>query len=122
MAKVPEVIASCYVESIDSNVLLVKDIYKPSTDVIVIINGTMYFHIASQINEAEDHIEFVKAAMESGLVSIRLNRLSHGLSYFIYFNNKHRQLYCVAPQDEHLIRFVNENRDLFEGDGHPILK
>ena len=123
----PEVIASCYVESIDSNLLLVKDLYEPSTHLLAIIGDAIYCRNAIYYRNlyrthVTNPIELVKSAMESGLVSTQSNLYPCSLSYYIYLNNKEIELFWIGTEEKTIKKFVNENRDLFERDGRPILK
>ena len=130
MAKVPEVIASCYVESIDSNVLLVKDIFTKSHDIVICINNEFYnasllcYPIESLLCKPIYDVEFVKHAIEYGLISI-LDKSPHNnkLHYFIIINGSYSHLNnCIRSKNNKIQQFATENRDLFKDNGRPILK
>ena len=121
-----EVVASCFIESINSNMLLVKNMSVRSAYIVVIINDTIYCHGEYHEYTIKKYIKTVEAIMESGTVLIQPNKLS----YSIYLNNKEIPLYnnkeiplsWLFSISASIMRFANENRDLFERDGRQILK
>ena len=116
-----KVIASCFIESIGTNALLVQDIYKTCIYILVIIDDTIYCY--NKYYTIEKNIEFIKAVMESGTVLIQPNKFSSAkLTYSMYLNDNEITLYTLLTKTKPIMLFVNENRDLFERDGRPILK
>ena len=115
----PEVIASCFVESIGTNVLFVKDIYPNSNYIIAYINDNFY---SVDVVNRQQSVEFVKHGFENELIYIQDKSVN--ITYFIWINGRNygclRQYYRF--RNDKIQQFVIENRDLFEYDGRPILK
>ena len=118
----PEIIASCFVESIGTNVLFVKDIFTESFDIIVCIKDKFY---SCKIPIATKYVESVIHAFENGLISIRGKTFYvKKLYYSIIINGECYYLTGCYPllTDNKILKFATENRDLFEYNGRPILK
>ena len=118
----PEVIASCFIESIGTNVLFVKDIITESFDIIVCIKDKFY---SCKIPIAAKYVESVIYAFENGLISIRDKTFYVKKFYYsIIINGECYYLFkCNTLINDNKIRkFAAENRYLFEYDGRPILK
>lgn len=124
MATVPEVIASCFNESIGTNVLFVKDIFISSYDIIVCINDEFYYQMASHMSYPRNYIEYVTHAVKNGLISIEDTILHKDqLTYSIIINGQRHYLYkCKLATDSKIQQFAAENKWLFEDQGPPILK
>ena len=125
-----EVIASCFIESIGTNVLLVKGVLLKSHVIIVCIHAEFYNLPLIPHNESE--IESIKHAFENELISIQEKSLYFGKLYYSICINRQRRIYlsdCDTLRKTNEVQFANkvlqfatENRDLFERDGRQILK
>ena len=124
MTTAPEVIASCFIESIGTNVLFVKDLFMSSYDIIVCINDEFYYQMASHMSYPIDHIENVTHAVKNGLISIENSIIYKDKSHYsIIINGQHYYLYkCKLATNSKIQQFATENKWLFEDQGPPILK
>ena len=117
----PEVIASCFVESIGTNVLFVKDIIPNSYYIIAYIND--YYNYI-QISYEPKNVEMVKHAFENELISIQDRiRHSHKIYYSICINRIYANFDNYLTFNNTIMKqFLTENYHLFKEDRHPILK
>ena len=117
----PEVIASCFVESIGTNVLFVKDIIPNSYYIIAYIND--YYNYI-QISYEPKNVEMVKHAFENELILIQDGSFYiNKIHYTICINGIYGDLSNTNSLKNDKIReFATENKHLFEADGRPILK
>ena len=120
----PEIIASCFIESIGTNVLFVKDIYTTSYDVIVYIQDRFY---SCMIPIDTKSVESVIHAFENGLVSVEdTSHHINNLFYSTVIDGQREYLHrCDLSRHNHIEAFATRKKWLFkklEEQGNPILK
>ena len=120
-----EVIASCFIKSIGTNVLYVK--YTSNINIsswyiiIACINDTFYNLVLIGYPK---YSAFAKHAIENGLISIQ-DEESCSEYTFIIINGRRDCLQRRSASDiidKEIEEFATENKHLFEYDGRPILK
>ena len=118
----PEVIASYFDESIDSNVLFVKDIFPNSYYIIVCIQDYYFYHMP--ISYGPKHVEMIKHAFENELISIQDRiRHPHKTYHSICINGIYANFDNYLTFDNNIMKqFLTENYHLFKEDRRPILK
>ena len=131
----PEVTASCYIQSIGTNMLFIKNTTLDSYDrdayhIVVCIKGMFCSHpyrIPLSPLDAEYGINDIKHAFENGLVSVEdTSHHINNLFYSTVIDGQREYLHrCDLSRHNHIEAFATRKKWLFkklEEQGNPILK